>query len=275
MIPNRHITPRGCEELYPISYLDIPRPDKAERYLVLHEVYDRHQGNWRIADQWSHYKGIITWNSVIYEEYKNRFNMVFCPQFMHMAPERTDTYSPLESRPHAVCCMYGPPASVDTPIMMARYDIPLHLHDAGMDVNAYGITPDRNRPEYRKRWAEIFRGSVPSHRKRDVISLHKFSMAFENSRNPRWASGWVTEKIYDCLGSGTVPIYWGAPDVTNYIPPEVFIDYREFANNNELHKYLNKTPMSTFQRMSEDGLDWFDAVKFDLYLDTYERLQYV
>jgi hypothetical protein len=27
---------------------------------------------------------------------------------------------------------------------------------------------------------------------------------------------WVTEKIVDCVITGTVPIYWGAPNIGEY-----------------------------------------------------------
>lgn len=49
---------------------------------------------------------------------------------------------------------------------------------------------------------------------------YKFSFAFENSTFP----GYVTEKIIDAWAAGTVPVYWGAPDVAQYFNPKAFID---------------------------------------------------
>jgi hypothetical protein len=48
----------------------------------------------------------------------------------------------------------------------------------------------------------------------------------------------MTEKLFDCLFAGTIPIYWGAPDVTDYVPEDCFIDMRQFASYEELRKYL-------------------------------------
>ena len=278
MIPYRYINTKGCEQLYPVYYTDYMEPhlapDKPNRYLVLHEVPCRYNGNWNVDIQWPRYKGLITWNPIIFEEYKDRFNMVFSDQFQNMRIDmlEVEPYIPLSDRQHDVCCVYGPPASRDTPIMMARYDLPLFLSSAGMSVNAYGTIPNTSRPEFRPTWSGIFSGPLPAYGKRSGLIKHKFSVAFENSRHPRWAAGWVTEKIYDCLGSGTVPIYWGAPDVTDYIPPEVFIDYREFDTNEDLYKYLTTTPASVFEKMSKDGVDFFNTVHFDKYLDVYENL---
>lgn len=40
---------------------------------------------------------------------------------------------------------------------------------------------------------------------------HKFSICFENSSHP----GYITEKLMEGFAAGTVPIYWGAPNVTD------------------------------------------------------------
>ena len=57
---------------------------------------------------------------------------------------------------------------------------------------------------------------------------YKFSIAFENSRDP----GYVTEKIVDAFAAGTVPIYWGDPLVKQEFNPKSFLcadDYPSHA----------------------------------------------
>lgn len=272
MIPYRYLTTRQCESEYPVIYHDADQRDKASKYLVLHEVYSRNKNNWKGGDQWRQYRGIITWNPLVFVEQQHWFHTIYCKQFMNMWPERTDEYHAIGKRPYDLCAIYGPPASNDTPIMMARYDVPLALHKSGMRVNAYGAMPSEKRPEYRQGWADIFRGDLPSHQKRDGLSQHKFAIAFENSRDPYYAWGWVTEKIYDCLGCGTIPIYWGAPNITEYVPKELFIDFRDFPDTKDLHAYLKKTPTRLFTKMSRAGLEFFDSIRFDEYLDVFESL---
>lgn len=46
----------------------------------------------------------------------------------------------------------------------------------------------------------------------DAYAPYEFSIIVENERTP----GYFTEKLIDCLSQGTVPIYWGAPDITNF-----------------------------------------------------------
>lgn len=55
----------------------------------------------------------------------------------------------------------------------------------------------------------------------------RFNLAFENSRSP----GYVTEKLVEPLLTGTIPIYWGAPDVTRDFNPGCMINVAEFPSD--------------------------------------------
>jgi hypothetical protein len=53
----------------------------------------------------------------------------------------------------------------------------------------------------------------------DGLAPFRYSVAVENSRHDHY---W-TEKITDCFLAGTVPIYWGAPNIKDYFPEEAMI----------------------------------------------------
>ena len=40
------------------------------------------------------------------------------------------------------------------------------------------------------------------------------------------------------MAAGCVPIYWGAPNVLDFIPKESFIDFRDFMDYKKLDEYL-------------------------------------
>ncbi len=71
--------------------------------------------------------------------------------------------------------------------------------------------------------------------KSSILGNYTFALCFENSI----LKGWITEKIFDCFFSGTIPVYLGAPDIEDYIPRDCFIDMRNFPDYPTLHKYLN------------------------------------
>jgi len=62
-----------------------------------------------------------------------------------------------------------------------------------------------------------------------------FSFIFENSNSEL---GGVTEKIWDSLAGGCIPIYYGAPNISKYVPNICYVDYRNFENLTLLYNYL-------------------------------------
>jgi hypothetical protein len=71
--------------------------------------------------------------------------------------------------------------------------------------------------------------------KRQVISRYRFCIAFENTREPDY----VTEKLFQPLLVGTVPIYMGAPNVGDFVPdPGCYIDAEAHGGPKGLAEYL-------------------------------------
>lgn len=81
---------------------------------------------------------------------------------------------------------------------------------------------------------KTYKGEFAQNDKYKILSRFKFSLCFENCEIP----GNISEKIFDCFKAGCVPIYWGAPDITNYISNKCFIDYRKFKNYKDLANFL-------------------------------------
>lgn len=78
-----------------------------------------------------------------------------------------------------------------------------------------------------------YRGEVRD--KGEVLRHSKFSYCYENSRG---LSNYITEKIFDSLVNGCVPVYWGADNVLDYIPADCFIDRRAFKDTAAVHEFL-------------------------------------
>ncbi len=69
-----------------------------------------------------------------------------------------------------------------------------------------------------------------------VIARYKFCLSFENSIAPDY----VTEKFFEPLLAGTVPVYRGAPNIAAFAPgPKSYIDANDFRGPAELAAYLN------------------------------------
>ncbi len=71
--------------------------------------------------------------------------------------------------------------------------------------------------------------------KMDTISRYLFTIAFENAIAPDY----VTEKFYDPLMAGSVPVYLGAPNVRDFAPGgNCFIDASEWESPESLARHL-------------------------------------
>ena len=70
-----------------------------------------------------------------------------------------------------------------------------------------------------------------------AISLYRFTLALENSMAPDY----VTEKFFQPLMVGSVPIYRGAPNVAQFAPaPHSYIDATDFSGPAALAEFLSE-----------------------------------
>ncbi|XP_072950680.1 alpha-(1,4)-fucosyltransferase-like [Typha angustifolia] len=66
------------------------------------------------------------------------------------------------------------------------------------------------------------------------MSHYKFVLAIENTKT----ESYVTEKLFYALEAGAVPIYFGAPNVWDFVPPNSIIDGSKFSSMEELSSYV-------------------------------------
>lgn len=86
----------------------------------------------------------------------------------------------------------------------------------------------------------IPKNSSPSYggrveQKLTVLRGFKFALCYENGKK---ISGYITEKIFDCLFAGVIPVYWGADNISSYVPKGCYVNREMFKNNEELYKHL-------------------------------------
>lgn len=85
----------------------------------------------------------------------------------------------------------------------------------------------------------------------ETYANYKFAVCYENARD---LTGYISEKIFDCVFSGCVPIYWGADNISDFIPVECFIDKRDFVSFEDLYDFISN--------MSEkEYLKYLDAIE--------------
>ena len=105
-----------------------------------------------------------------------------------------------------------------------------------------------------------YRGPVDS--KLETLSQYKFSICYENARG---IPGYITEKIFDSLAAGCVPVYWGAPNISQYVPKECCIDKEQFETYEDLYSFMTNMSEAVYQR-------YLNAIK--AYLSSQQHQQF-
>jgi alpha(1,3/1,4) fucosyltransferase len=99
-----------------------------------------------------------------------------------------------------------------------------------------------------------------------TLSEYKFCICYENEKN---VNGYITEKIFDCFFAGTVPIYLGAENITNYIPEGCFIDRRNFANDLELYLFMKSIDEQEYLIYIKNIEEFLKSNQFIQFSDTF------
>lgn len=112
----------------------------------------------------------------------------------------------------------------------------------------------------------IYRGECNS--KMDVLAQYRFSLCLENMP----MTGYLTEKIFDCLYAGTVPIYLGAPDIEDLLPAEAYIDARRFQSWTDAWRFAAALPQSRWLQMRECGREFVQSPAGRKYFEALENM---
>jgi hypothetical protein len=89
---------------------------------------------------------------------------------------------------------------------------------------------------------------------------YRFSIGYENAVE----KDWLSEKLWDCFHASCVPVYLGAPNVTDYVPANTFIDKRNFTYP-ELHRYMTAMPEREYEGYLEAAASFLRSPAFHLF----------
>jgi hypothetical protein len=126
--------------------------------------------------------------------------------------------------------------------------------------DTFGMGWDRRHPAIPGRlhaaFLRAYRGPAPA--KLTTLAQYRFALCLENSSFP----GYISEKIFDCFFTGTVPLYLGAPDVQDYIPTDAFVDLRQFRDYATVEHFLDSLDEATTRRYIEAATEFMHSPAF-------------
>lgn len=255
----------NCDESYSLIFFDIPNNldillkyhKNIDKFLVIFESEVISSTNWN-RNLHRNFKKIFTWNDKLIDGKK--YIKYYWP---NKIPENLDFNL---NKKKKLCTM----------IVANKFKAhPLELYTERVntirwfeqnhpeDFDLYGIGWDKyyfkgilSRLNRFNTLRKVLKPKYPSYKgpiklKKEIYKKYKFAICYENARD---IPGYITEKIFNCIFAGCVPIYWGAPNITDHIPANTFIDRRKFETYDELYCYLKN--MS-----DEEYVNYLDAIK--------------
>jgi len=97
-----------------------------------------------------------------------------------------------------------------------------------------------------------------------LLTRYRFALCFENCIYP----GYITEKIFDCFFARCIPIYYGAPDIKDYIPKNTFIDFRDFHDFAELKGRLTSMSEKEYNSYIQNINKYICSKEFERFIDS-------
>jgi len=226
-------------------------------YLIIYESEIISPDNWNIENH-KYFKKIFTWNDKFVDNKK-----YFKINFSHKIPDKVE-FNIKNKNKFCTMIVANKFKSHSLELYTERikairwfeenYPEDFDLYGIGWDkyyfkgilsrLNRFNVLRKILKPKY-----PSYKGPIKS--KKEIYKRYKFAICYENARN---IPGYITEKIFDCFFAGCVPIYWGAPNITNHIPTDTFIDKRNFNTYEELYSYLKNMSDKEYMR-------YLDAIK--------------
>jgi alpha(1,3/1,4) fucosyltransferase len=110
---------------------------------------------------------------------------------------------------------------------------------------------------------QTYRGSPDN--KNEVISSYKFVICYENAR----FNDYITEKIFDVFVNKSVPIFYGANNMSEHVPENTFINREDFNSDYELISYLNKVDKNQYMEYIYNINTFLDSKEFHKFGSKY------
>lgn len=100
---------------------------------------------------------------------------------------------------------------------------------------------------------------IPKISKHALCEQYRFVLCFENFRGDH---GYISEKIFDPIFAGSVPVYLGDEQIHKYVPPEIFIDARNFDDYSDLLQSLISFPKDQWKKMRKISQEFIHSDQF-------------
>lgn len=267
--------PEASDELL---FYDFPEDERLllrgkKKYLIISESEVIKPKNWLVKNH-EYFEKIFTWNDDFIDN-KKYFKLNFSNKIFSTPPS-------IEKKEKFCCLIAGAKTSnheknlyskrIDTIRWFEKNHLSeFDLYGLGWDLYEFKgpifIRAFNRIRILRKFFSPRFpsyKGKVKS--KFETLKKYKFSICYENAQ---MIPGYITEKLFDCLFSGCIPVYWGAPNILDFVPENCFIDRRKYKSHEELFEYLKSLSNESILEYQKNIYSFLNGEKIKPYSGEY------
>jgi hypothetical protein len=248
---------KNDKDPYALIFIDVPK--NIEHYARAHPNADKFLIEYespiiglinKKEENYHHFKKVFTWKSQLADNKK-----FFAVRYANRIPKNLD----FNEKKEKLCVMIAGNKLKSRPgelyterIRAIKWFEKNHPGDFdlfGVGWDRYYFADNFTKLNRLKFLTKFLRPDYPSYKgpaeeKLNLCKKYKFSICYENCSFPNY----ISEKIFDSFWSGCVPVYLGAPNVSDYIPAGTFVDKRKFRTYEELYSYLKNMPAKEYQK---------------------------
>lgn len=140
-----------------------------------------------------------------------------------------------------------------------------------IDIDSYGKCVhnkdiyEEDKVDFEKEHLDLLR--TPTHvEKTNIIRKYKFTLSFENCND----RDYVTEKFFQPLEVGSVPIFYGTPNIADFAPKHSYINVNDFESPKALADYLKYLDQN--DEAYESYLEWKKRAAVGDFDENFKRL---
>ena len=183
------------------------------RYLVIERPACQQPDNWR-PDVHEWFERIFTWDDRLVDHVK----------FIKMHCARRFPQPPISVEKDGFCVLLDSTWDGQEDMRLPTIRWFEQHHPEQFDL--YGRGWDAGRfPSYRG----------PGEQKVPTLARYRFALCYERTAQE---AGYVTAALFNCLEARCIPVYLGAPNIDEYVPPDCYIDRRSFGSDEDLYTFL-------------------------------------
>ena len=229
------------------------RPSKVILLLVEPPVIRPRQ--WKYLRYFSpFFARVLMWNTQIASQRRN-YGLLMYPQ-----PVDGQQHERLRSQRKGKLCVFvhsNKTKNVRGELYSLRRDVIRYFESRGdhlLDLYGYGWNDDGAKDPFH---SSLYNGTTPY--VWETMSRYKFAFGIQNSAAP----GYIDRDLFDPIVAGTVPIYLGAPNITDFVADNCFIPFEKFRSLDDLVNYLQSIDnTAAYARYRENGWNFVNSENF-------------